>query len=165
MRKPESTLNLKELEELCNLYIDCRLSPVEEKELEFVLLNTSLSSPLISDVKKIMVFEEGKIFKYIVKTKGENNKILGNYKIKAVAASLLILITCIGGLLKKYDYATENETIYCQVYSNGKLLDKEESLAVANENIEKIKVFEEKIKSIEIQENRKIENFINNTSN
>lgn len=50
----EQVLSVAELEELCRLYLDCKLSVLEEKELEYLLLHTSLTSPAIEDVRALM---------------------------------------------------------------------------------------------------------------
>lgn len=50
----EQVLSVTELEELCHLYLDCKLSVLEEKELEYVLSHTSLTSPAIEDVRTLM---------------------------------------------------------------------------------------------------------------
>lgn len=47
-------LTRDELEELSKAYLDCRLSRLEEKELELVLVNCDVSSPLIDTVRDIM---------------------------------------------------------------------------------------------------------------
>ncbi len=40
MKTDEMNLTVEELEELCRLYMDCKLSVMEEKELEYVLSQT-----------------------------------------------------------------------------------------------------------------------------
>lgn len=40
-------LTLEEVETLCRMYWDCRLSPLEEAQLQYVLLNGEYDSPLI----------------------------------------------------------------------------------------------------------------------
>ena len=57
MKNNKDTLSIAELEELCNLYMDCRLSVLEERELHYVLLKTDKDSSIIRETKTIMGIE------------------------------------------------------------------------------------------------------------
>lgn len=50
----KDNLTLAELEMLSQAYLDCRLSRLQEKELEYVLMSSGLSSPLIDEVREYM---------------------------------------------------------------------------------------------------------------
>lgn len=50
-------LSLDELETLCNLYIECKLSVLEETELFYVLLKTDKESAVINETRAIMGIE------------------------------------------------------------------------------------------------------------
>lgn len=50
-------LSVAELEELCQLYLDCRLTRLQEQELHLVLLEEDVHSPLIDEVRGMMDFE------------------------------------------------------------------------------------------------------------
>ena len=50
-------LSVTELEELCQLYLDCRLTRLQEQELHLVLLDQDVHSPLIDEVRGMMGFE------------------------------------------------------------------------------------------------------------
>lgn len=47
-------MTIDELDKLCHLYMDCKLSVLEEKELEYVLTHTELTSPAIEEVRSLM---------------------------------------------------------------------------------------------------------------
>lgn len=47
-------LTLQEIEQLCQAYLDCHLSRLQEKELELVLLCTDHTAPIISETRSIM---------------------------------------------------------------------------------------------------------------
>lgn len=47
-------LTIEEIEALCRLYNECRLSVLEETELEYVLHCTTLSTDLINETKSLM---------------------------------------------------------------------------------------------------------------
>ncbi len=54
MKTDDFTFTVAELNELCRLYMDCKLSVLQEKELEFVLSATTLSSPAINEVRGLI---------------------------------------------------------------------------------------------------------------
>lgn len=47
-------LSLEELERLSRAYLDCRLSKLQEKELELVFLSSDISSPVIDEARETM---------------------------------------------------------------------------------------------------------------
>ncbi len=47
-------LSINEVETLCQLYNDCRLSVQEEAELEYILFSTRLNSELIDETRLLM---------------------------------------------------------------------------------------------------------------
>lgn len=58
MKDKDMKLTVGELETLCNLYIECRLSVLEETELYYVLLKTDKDSALIRETLAIMGTEQ-----------------------------------------------------------------------------------------------------------
>ena len=50
-------LSVQELEELCRLYLDCRLTRPQEQELHFVLPHEDAHSELIDEDRGLMDFE------------------------------------------------------------------------------------------------------------
>lgn len=54
MKESDKIFTLQEIETLCQLYMECRLSVLEETELEYVLQNTSYTSPLVEDTRRLM---------------------------------------------------------------------------------------------------------------
>lgn len=57
MKDRDIVLSIEELETLCTLYIECRLSVLEETELYYVLLKTDKESALINETRTIMGLE------------------------------------------------------------------------------------------------------------
>ena len=157
----ELNLTIEELETLCNLYMECKLTPLEEVELEFIIQNTNLQSPLITDIKKIMSFEELKYLKSVNQTRRNFRNNNWIKLIPGIAASLLIMALVSLFIFSSYNTISSPETIYCRVYSNGHQVDYDEALEIANKNLEKMVAFEEKIKMIQIREKEKIEEFNN----
>lgn len=54
MNQDHDMLTLEELEALAQAYIDCRLTRLEEKELELVLMSSGFSTPLIDEARETM---------------------------------------------------------------------------------------------------------------
>ena len=167
MKKPDSELSIKELEILCNLYLECKLSALEEKELELILSYCPVKTPLIQEVKKIMGHEEREYIKLstpqTITTRKFSFSQKLSYGLSGVAASLLVLFIS-GFILLKFNNPDEgSEAFYCQVYSNGKEIPRDEAMKIANHQLSRMKAFEEKIKLIENQEQEKVENFENVT--
>ena len=161
MNESELNLTIEELETLCNLYMECKLTPLEEVELEFILQNINLKSPLINDVKKIMGLEEFKFIKSISQTRRNFRKNKWIKLIPGIAASILIMALVSSYIISSYQISSSPETIYCRVQSNGHQVDYDEALERANKNLDKMVAFEEKIKMIQIREKEKIEEFNN----
>ena len=58
MKDNNLILSLQETEELCRLYLECRLSALEEKELQYVLGRMeAYGSPVIDEARESMVAE------------------------------------------------------------------------------------------------------------
>lgn len=47
-------LTIQEIEQLCQAYMDCRLTRLQEKELELVIICSDVTSPKIDEVRAIM---------------------------------------------------------------------------------------------------------------
>ena len=57
MKDQDVKLTFQEIEQLCVLYMDCRLSVLEETELQYVLGKLPYSSPCIDEVRMLMGME------------------------------------------------------------------------------------------------------------
>lgn len=176
MRDSDSILSLKELETLCHLYLDCRLTTLEEKELEYILLNPALQNPasgisIVQDVKRIMEFEDREYLKLNRSVKTLKGRNLVSFKLWGAAAAVIILILSSMLFFNVNDRGYINHTnnidytrqtagkVFCEVYSNGRQLNQEEALEIANDNLKRMKAFEEKIQLIENEEKEKVEKF------
>ena len=54
MKQNANHITLEEAEQLCRLYMDCQLSVLEETELEYVLMQSELDSPLLRETRALM---------------------------------------------------------------------------------------------------------------
>ena len=54
MKQNAKHITKEEAEQLCRLYMDCQLSVLEETELEYVLMQSELDSPLLRETRALM---------------------------------------------------------------------------------------------------------------
>lgn len=54
MKQDTRHITVEEAEQLCRLYMDCQLSVLEETELEYVLMQSALDSPLLRETRALM---------------------------------------------------------------------------------------------------------------
>lgn len=54
MKEHDVKLTLQETEQLCRLYMDCKLTVLEETELQYVLGKMPYSSPCIDEARMLM---------------------------------------------------------------------------------------------------------------
>lgn len=134
----EQVLSVAELEELCRLYLDCKLSVLEEKELEYVLLHTSMTSPAIEDVRALMgaqtltattaMTPEAAKTEKPVKSR-RNRSVLWRFT-TGVAASVTVLFAlalCFMAPLKS-DRHGNGRDVYITAYCHGEKLSGDEAV-------------------------------------
>lgn len=131
----EQVLSVAELEELCRLYLDCKLSVLEEKELEYILLHTSLTSPAIEDVRTLMgaqtltamTTEAAKTDKPVKPRR--NRSVLWRFP-TGIAASMTVLFAlalCFMAPLKS-DRHGNGQDVYITAYCHGEKLSGDEAV-------------------------------------
>ncbi len=127
MKTNDINLSIEELNELCRLYMDCRLSVVEEKELEYLLSRTPLTSQPIEEVRSLMGLLPLK--KFTVPTRRKWNWCL----ISGIAASVAIVLSV--GLYfagaRNSDHSMAGPDAYAAAYSHGQRL-KGDEVEIAN---------------------------------
>ncbi len=93
MKAQDYKLTLQETEQLCRLYMDCKLSVFEETELRYFLTQVDYHSPLIDEVRQIMDIDTYISGKPFVKTgSGRNLQFRKRTVYMSIAASVAILI-------------------------------------------------------------------------
>ena len=107
MKNKDNKLTIEEIETLCNLYIECKLSVLEETELYYVLIKTDKDSALINETKAIMGIER-KIAdsKPIIISKKPFYKRFAFYG----AAACLALVIAFTGVISKFGEQTAPKT-------------------------------------------------------
>lgn len=123
-------LTVDELDQLCRLYMDCKLSVMEEKELEYVLTQSSLTSPSIDVVRSLMGVQAVRPSK--IKPRSRRN---WNWRsISGIAASVSIIISAAFYMSHRQDalHSTDESTVYIAAYSNGQHLNDGEAIVSTN---------------------------------
>lgn len=130
MKTDEPNLTADELEELCRLYMDCRLSVMEEKELEYVLLRTSLTSQSIAEVMSLMGIQTVKRLSVQPKIRRNFNRRL----FSGIAAGVAVILTAAFYLMVPQDsYSSDMDSaVYIAAYSHGQRLNGLEAEVATN---------------------------------
>lgn len=132
MKEQDIKLTLQETEQLCRLYMDCRLSVLEETELQYVLGKLPYSSPCIDEVRMLMGLQISQ--KALKSTKIKTRFWRGRYVI-SVAASFTILLVIGMSLFRNHsmkDRSDDSAHIYIETYSHGERLNRVEAIAATN---------------------------------
>lgn len=92
MKDKDTPLSRQETEELCRLYMDCQLSVLEERELQYILGRLSYTSPVIEEARNLMI-AEGIVFSEKKKIEPKKNRFFRKHRIVQIAASLIMLLS------------------------------------------------------------------------
>lgn len=126
MKTEELNLTAEELDELCRLYMDCKLSVLEEKELEYILCRSSLTSPSIEEVRTLMDIQTlHRSHKATRKTRFWNWK-----HITGIAASIAVILSLT--LYFTAPRTSENANAYVTAFSHGERLSDNEAITSTN---------------------------------
>lgn len=120
MNNEPLNLTLEELDTLCKLYMECKLSALEEKELEYALTRTDLSSPAIDEVRAltgIQLLPRPEVPAVHKRTWTWSH-------IAGMAASIAVVITLTIYLFRPSatDLSDHSQSVYIAAYSHGKPL-------------------------------------------
>ena len=137
MKQDTRHITIEEAEQLCRLYMDCQLSVLEETELEFVLMQSGLDSPLLSETRTLMGISRS------VHLQTKKKHLLMTWGWRA-AACVAILIGCVA-LLRNH-ITTETDTI---AYEESTELSIARTKDIAKSEITKKEPQESKVKTEE----------------
>lgn len=126
----KETLTLLEIEKLCRAYMDCRLSRLQEKELELVLLCSDLNSPIIAEVRLLMGLTS---LMSVTDTNVKKPK-FRIIKYTGIAAAIAAVAFCSISLFRTFSPAETDSDIY--VCADGKILTGYVAQTVANDSQE-----------------------------
>lgn len=102
MKQNAKHITIEEAEQLCRLYMDCQLSVLEETELEYVLMQSELDSPLLHETRALMGISRS------VNLQAKKKSLFVSWGWRA-AACVAVLIGCVA-LLRNH-VTTETDAI------------------------------------------------------
>lgn len=135
MNEQDDILTRQETEQLCRFYMDCRLTVLEEKVLQYVLGKLPYSSPCIDEVRMLMgISIQAPVEKPVKKRSGWFNSRIA----VSIAASVAIL--CATGIaLFNNEHGTSgkhpsnnNDPVYIAAYCHGLRLNGSEAITATN---------------------------------
>lgn len=161
MKEYNDKLTIREIEELCNLYMDCGLTSLEETELEYVLLTTDSDSEIIRETRAVMGLSRELAARPAAHADGKSGKkekkrrIIGRRwrsAVTGIAASAAILIASVIG----FSSGGSSEVEYI-AYVGGKQLRGEEAREVAEAQIERYRQLERRMDLLREEQKQKLE--------
>lgn len=110
MKEQDDRLTLQDTEQLCRLYMDCRLSVMEETELRYVLTQVDYRSPLIDEVRQMMEIDAFLSDNPLEATEIHKKSILRKWIMPIGIAASIAVIFSIGIFLLKNSSIEQNST-------------------------------------------------------
>lgn len=163
MIEQENRLTLQDTEQLCELFMDCRLSVLQENELRYVLSRIDYHSPLIDDVRSLMGIE----LSVFDKSDPESPRIgkrwwAKKYSYLSIAASIAIIL-CLGiGLFHNKTSGNITSTPEYIAYVDGHRISKDAAKAQVEADILLADNFLNEMSEQEEYEKAMVDNFFNN---
>ena len=152
MKHPDNQFTIEEVEKLCQLYMDCQLSVLEETELEYVLMQSDFDSPLINETKELMAVSRS--FK-LKATKP--HKSIWSWPLRLAACGTIALSAFT--LFCHINFKINNDN--CIVYVEGKRTSGEEALKIAKDDVVRMQKFILTVNDQQAHEKAKVEQFMN----
>lgn len=130
MKTDDLNLTVEELDELCRLYMDCQLSVLEEKELEYILSRTTLISESISEVKSLTNIQlMPRPHKTIRKTRFRAWKYISSI---AASVAVILSVALYSTSSRNTSLSDVDSNVYIAAYSHGKRLSGNEAVEATN---------------------------------
>lgn len=155
MKDNDHILTLQETEELCRLYMECQLSVLEERELQYILGKTPYNSAIIVEARESMIAEGMLSLK---KGAGKKPKLKWLRLSAGIAASLAILFSL--SLFIANHSADEGTDEIVIAYERGHRLSPEDSEKAVSESLKKAEELMAMAKAKEREEELKQEYFM-----
>lgn len=161
--KQEMNLSIKEIETLCLLYNECRLSVQEETELEYILLCTAYSSDIINETKELMGLSRQ--MKLANDTSARHRRTPLQKALiwtLSAAASVAVILTGSVFLSKINEMGTSTGDSHYVAYVKGKQVDEKTARKIAETEAAKVEEFMQAIERQKAAEQNKVKQFFNN---
>ncbi len=163
MKKQDDELTLQETEQLCEFFMDCKLSVLQENELRYVLTHVDHHSPLIDDVRQLMGIELttfNKPFDKVPQIKRGWWSKRATYF--SVAASIALLIG-IGVSYSHYSPFNQiDNNAYYIAYADGHRLSDDATRAQIEEDLRSAENFMKEMSELEARAKQMNDQFFNN---
>ena len=150
MKEHETTLTLQETEQLCRLYMECRLSVLEETELCYVLQKLPYTSPCIDDARLLLGITLAAPSE--VKTAPRLRHLLWA---ASAAACVAVLFSA------KTFFTPAPEEHKCVAYIHGRMYTGERAEAELRKNLAATEAFIQRLEAVTAEQNERIEYFLN----
>lgn len=138
MKDTKDNISIEELETLCGLYMECGLTRLQERELQYVLEHTALRSPLVDDVRRMMGFSDRLASAHAVAVAPVKARRASCWS-RAMAVNIAASVALIIGVAVGIHYARpagSHDGMVCEVYVNGRhIVDEEAALTKANADL------------------------------
>ncbi len=161
MKEQDVKLTLQETEQLCRLYMDCKLSVLEETELQYVLGKLPYTSPCIDEVRMLMGLT-------ISKETDKSSKIKSGFwrsrSAISIAASFTILLVIGIALFRNQSLKGQSPSEIYIAYAGGHKVSQEQAIRQVEADMKTAEEFLNHIEGLESQEQRMVNNFINQIS-
>ena len=154
MKQTLEQISIEEAERLCQLYMDCQLSVLEETELEFVLSQAELDSPVIRDTRELMGISRSVKFSNVTKHRATHRLLNRGLR---VAACVIILLGCVTILRNKL-FTDDAE---CIVFVEGHQVNTAQARNIAKSDVAKMEQFMQIVATQRAAEEAKVKQFIN----
>lgn len=157
MKEHDIKLTLQETEQLCRLYMDCKLTVLEEVELQYVLGKLPYTSRCIDEVRMLM----GVSIPMHTRKSAKKRYVRFNRKVALGFAASVAILFAAGVALFNNQAVNDNypSEIYI-AYANGQELGPELSVAQVKSDMKQADEFMSHIAKLETQEQEQVENFI-----
>ena len=152
MNKQDINLTLQDTEQLCRLYMECKLSVLEEKELQYVLTKLPYSTPCMNETRVLMG---------VALPPANKIPACRRFTLWKAAASVAV-ISAIGLTLFniQYGHGTDSPAV-CIAYTNGNILSEEQAILQIEADMKEAEIFLHQVAELNAQEQSKIDNLIN----
>ncbi|MDE6288651.1 MAG: hypothetical protein K2M00_07700 [Muribaculaceae bacterium] len=158
MKEQDIKLTVQEVEELCRLYMDCRLSVLEETELQYILGKLPYSTPLINDVRAVMGIRRVPATATVASS--IKSGWLRRRSILSIAASLTLLLGLGFAVINKPARQAADDAIYI-AYANGQEVGREQAIRQIKADMEQADALMDHIAELEARELATIDELTN----
>ena len=162
MKEQDNKLTLQETEQLCRLYLDCRLSVLEENELQYVLTKVDHNSPLIDDVRGMMGIKTKELHTGPYRSISSGKRRFPRLALYLGITASLAILFCVGiSFLHDSSNLQDTGHDYYVAYADGHRLNDEAARSQVEADIKTADDFMKEMTELEARDRQMIENITN----